>query len=262
LALADTHLARCLTELREASGRLVDEIATISAEAWDAPTNCPPWLVRDLAAHLVTSGQGFVGSIRRGLAGSTEPPPHGASTQLREADPVTVAQAFAAVTQEFVSLYSGLTDAQLDTICWHRRGNRSVRWYATHRLAEVAFHGWDLRTSLGRRPVFEVEVARLLLPTLLESNVPRTYAAGLSTERGRGERYALRVAEHAQDAWLVTIEPEVLRVEPGGQDADVRITATADVLALLVYGRATLDQAHVEGDPGAIERFARIFPRP
>ena len=35
-----------------------------------------------------------------------------------------------------------------------------------------------------------------------------------------------------------------------------------DVLALLVYGRARLDQATVEGDPAAIDRFERIFPRP
>ena len=262
MTLNDEHLTRCLIELRETSGGLVDEIATISAEAWDGATNCPPWLVRDIAAHLVTSGQGFVGSIRRGLAGSVEPPAHGASAQLRDADPVTVAQALGAVTREFLSLYPGLSDAQLDTICWHRRGNRSVRWYATHRLAEVAFHGWDLRTSLGRKPTINVEVARLLLPTLLESNVPRTYAAGLSPERGRGERYALRVADQPGEAWLVTIEPEVLRVERGDQDGDVSIRATADVLALLVYGRATLDEANVEGDPAVVERFERIFPRP
>ena len=257
-----THLTRCLTELRETSAGLADEIATISDEAWDGPTNCPPWLVRDIAAHVVTSGQGFVGSIRRGLAGSTEPPPHGAGTDLRGANPVTVGQALATVTREFLSLYPGLTDAQLDTICWHRRGNRSVRWYATHRLAEVAFHGWDLRTSLGRQSAFNVEVARLLLPTLLESNVPRTYAAGLSQERGRGERYALCVADDPSATWVVTIEPDVLNVSPGDDVADARITATADVLALLVYGRAPLAQARVDGDPAAIERFDRIFPRP
>jgi uncharacterized protein (TIGR03083 family) len=262
VTLADAHLTRCLTELRETSGGLVDEIATISAEAWDGPTNCPPWQVRDIAAHLVTSGQGFVGSIERGLAGSVEPPAHGASTQLRDADPGTVARALGEVTREFLALYPGLTNAQLETICWHRRGNRSVRWYATHRLAEVAFHGWDLRTSLGRKPLFNVEVARLLLPALLESNVPRTYAAGLSAERGRGERYALSVSDDASATWLVTIEPDVLRVERSAREADVRISAPADVLALLVYGRATLNQVRVEGDATVIERFERIFPRP
>jgi len=97
-----------------------------------------------------------------------------------------------------------------------------VRWYATHRLAEVAFHGWDLRTSLGREPVFSVEVARLLLPTLIESNVPRTYAAGLSQERGSGERYALLVADHPEDAWLVTIGPAELQVSRGAEGAPER----------------------------------------
>ena len=74
----------------------------------------------------------------------------------------------------------------------HRRGNRSVRWYAAHRLAELAFHAWDFQVSTGQTPTLDEQVALLLLPTLLESNVPRTYAAGLSTERGAGERYAAK----------------------------------------------------------------------
>jgi uncharacterized protein (TIGR03083 family) len=262
VTLAGARLTRSLVVLREISNALVDDIATIPAEAWAGPTNCPPWLVRDLTAHIVTSGQGHVGSIRRGLAGSTEPPPRGASADLAQVDPSTAARELAAVTGEFLSLYAGLSEAQLDTICWHRRGNRSVRWYAAHRLAEVAFHGWDLQTSLGRAPAFDVEVAGLLLPTLLESNVPRTYAAGLSEERGRGERYVLSVSNDPDATWLVTIGPDDLHVERKTSDADARITATADVLALLVYGRATLDQTRTQGDAAAIERFQRIFPRP
>ena len=41
-----------------------------------------------------------------------------------------------------------------EAICFHRRGNRSVRWYAAHRLAEVAFHSWDVQVSLDRDPTF------------------------------------------------------------------------------------------------------------
>jgi uncharacterized protein (TIGR03083 family) len=182
---------RCLSAIRTLSGALGRDVAALSAAEWDGPTNCAPWRVRDLAAHVVSSGEGFVDSIRQGLAGSVEPTlsndaRHRRQTDLAAADPETVADGLQAVTTEFVGLYDGLREDQLAAICYHRRGNRSVRWYAAHRLAEVAFHGWDLRFSLGQAPGLDDAIAALLLPTLLESNAPRTYAAGLTDHERSG----------------------------------------------------------------------------
>src|SRR6202011_186578 len=126
------------------------------------------------------------------------------------ADPETVARALLTVTSDFEQLYAGLEERELSAICFHRRGNRSVRWYAAHRLAEVAFHVWDLQLSLGREPRLDETVAALLLPTLLESNAPRTYAAGMTPQRGSGERFLLRVAADPAACWLVTIDPDKL----------------------------------------------------
>jgi ubiquinone biosynthesis protein UbiJ len=136
-----------------------------------------------------------------------------------------------------------------------------VRWYAAHRLAELAFHGWDLNVSLSRAAIFSDGTANLLLPMLLESNVPRTYAAGLSEMRGSGERYVLRTPSAA---WTVTVDPDLLHVERGQHPADVSVTAPPGVLALLVYGRTSLQDPaiRVEGDSAAAERFASVFPKP
>jgi uncharacterized protein (TIGR03083 family) len=251
-------LAQVLVHIRETSNGLADEIATLSADAWNGPSNCPPWTVSELCTHMVTSGQGFVGSIRNGLAGSVEP---GRRAPGDLGSPVAVATALSDVTREFLSLYIGLTESQLEMVCFHRRGNRSVRWYASHRLAELVFHGWDLHTSLHWEAVLNEDVAELLLPTLLESNVPRTYAAGLSQERGAGERYLLR-SPHA--AWTVVIGPDDLQVTRGETTFGVSISGPAATLALLAYGRTPISNRalRVEGDPAQIERFARIFPVP
>jgi uncharacterized protein (TIGR03083 family) len=255
-------VAACLAAVGQRSDELAGLIVTLSPAEWDQETNCPPWLVHDLAGHLVSSGAGFVASIRRGLAGDVEPPEH-RSAAVSDASPSRVAVALGRVTAEFEALYDGLSEAQLETICWHRRGNRSVRWYAAHRLAEVSFHGWDLETSLGRPARFSDKVAKLLLPTLLESNVPRTYAAGLSQQRGSGERYLLQVSDDPTASWLVTIEPDALHVTRAAAPADLRITAPAADLALLVYGRADLATfSAIDGDPALVDRFALIFPRP
>jgi uncharacterized protein (TIGR03083 family) len=273
---SDPEVNRCLSLIRSLLDGLRAELADLPPEGWDAETNCPPWRVRDLVAHIVVSGEGFAASIRQGLAGSVEPSIGHAEREARQAhlaaDPATLLAAIASITDDFEALYRGLDDRALETIAFHRRGNRSVRWYAYHRLAEVAFHCWDLQASFQATPIFDEEIARLLLPTLLESNAPRTYAAGLSAEKGNGERYQLAVEGDPSAVWVVTIHPDRLESvrgpAPGDAPANAAITASAANLALLLYGRRELSalfqtkEVWLDGDVLVAERFGLLFPRP
>ena len=113
--LTDPHVERCLSSIRALSEGLASDLLALSPEAWDGPTNCPPWRVRDLVAHVVVSGEGFAASIRQGLAGSVEPSVSSDERQRRQAemetaDPETVARALLAVTDDFAGLYAGLQD--------------------------------------------------------------------------------------------------------------------------------------------------------
>jgi uncharacterized protein (TIGR03083 family) len=270
--LTQSDVERCLRYIRELTTSLGNDVRSLSPEAWIGPTNCPPWQIRDVAAHLVTSGDGFRQSIERGLAGTLEPPPS-AERERRQAElvasePSEVADALADVTDRFEGVLGSLDEAGLDTVAFHRRGNRPARWFAAHRLAEVAFHSWDIQRSLGRAAGFDEGVARLLLPTLLESNAPRTYAAGLSAERGTGERYLLAVPDDAAAKWLITIQPDRLDVVLGPGVADATMTGSASALALLTYGRRDLadlersDMLRITGDRAVAARFPLVFPRP
>src|ERR1044072_1909099 len=60
---SDPQVERCLSSIRELSGALSRDVAGLSAEQWDTVTNCAPWRVRDLVAHIVSSGEGFAASI-------------------------------------------------------------------------------------------------------------------------------------------------------------------------------------------------------
>src|SRR5947208_3162019 len=215
---------RCLSYIRQLSGSLSAEVRGLSPEVWAGRTNCPPWLMRDLVSHLVSSGEGFRLSIERGLAGTLEPPPAADRERLQtshiESAPPVVADALDRITDSFEQAFAGLDDAGLDTIAFHRRGNRPARWFAAHRLAEIAFHRWDFQRSLGQDASFDEGVAALLLPVLLESNAPRTYAAGLSAERGSGERFLLAVIHDPWARWLVTIQPDQLTTVRGDAPAD------------------------------------------
>ena len=272
--LTKADVDRCLRALRALSSSLSGEVRSLTPDQWAGETNCSPWQIRDIVAHLVTSGDGFRQSVERGLAGTLEPP-SSADRERRQAELVAssaaiVADALDGVTDSFERVLGSLDEAGLSTVAFHRRGNRPARWFAAHRLAEVAFHRWDFQTSLGQAAVFDEDVAALLLPTLLESNAPRTYAAGLSAERGTGERFLLAVAHDPSARWLITITPDRLEAVPGAADADVdaTITGPAAALALLAYGRqslADLEQAgtlRLGGNRDIAARFPRIFPRP
>jgi hypothetical protein len=43
---SDPQVERCLSSIRELSGALSRDVAALSPEAWDGPTNCAPWRVR------------------------------------------------------------------------------------------------------------------------------------------------------------------------------------------------------------------------
>jgi uncharacterized protein (TIGR03083 family) len=250
-----------------------DQIATLLAElppaGWEGPTNCPPWRVRDLVGHVITSGEQHRLSVERGVAGSVEPPYPEAERERRIAEaaalgPAELLARLAAETAATEATYQRLSAEQLAALAYHRRGNRPARWFVQHRLAEVAFHAWDLERSLGRQAALDPDTATFLLPMLLETNLPRNYLSG---PRGRG-RVRLVAEGQAGGSWVLDATPERLEVRRNGGDADLTITAGPVVLCLLAYGRADplaeerAGRARIEGDRALAERFNTIFPGP
>jgi uncharacterized protein (TIGR03083 family) len=265
---SDPDVRRSLGYIRDVTRRLRDELAGLPPEAWDGPTNCPPWSVRQLVAHVISSGEGFRLSVERGVAGLPEPPrPEERERRMDELSAATAEERIEAldrVTDAIEDLYGRLDARQLEAICYHRRGNRSAHWYVRHRLGEVAFHTWDLQHSLDRDARFDEEIATFLLPTLIESNLPRIYPSG----PGGVGRFRLTVEGEPAASWLLTASPERLDVARGDGAADVTITASPAALALLVYGRAGLadlerdGRVRVEGDRALAARFHAIFATP
>ena len=283
---------RSLDLIRSVTRRMRAQLAALPPEAWEKPSNCPPWRVRELIGHVVNGAWTFRVAVERGVAGSVDPAIPESEREARiaavaAAPPHELLARLERDTEQFESLFQRLSADELEAICYHRRGNRPARWYVKHRLAEVAFHQWDLERSLGQDATLDPEAAELLLPTLLESNLPRIYPHG---PRGEG-RFRLAVAgsgDRGGDAgtrgregaeaerspgpplrsWLLDARPERLDVQPDGGPADVTITAPAAVLALLVYGRADLAEeerqgrARVEGDRALAARFRDIFRGP
>ena len=155
------------------------------------------------------------------------------------------------------TVVGGLSDSQLEQCTFpHPQGERSIRWFCTQLLAEVAFHRWDIEYSLGTRESLDEALASYVLPFLLDSAEP--LFGGL---RSASDVQTFRVAT-SYTGWVLTVSVEGTSVAEGEGGDDVpQIHAAPGWLALAIYGRVRVDGPDFEitGPPGTADRFAAIF---
>jgi uncharacterized protein (TIGR03083 family) len=252
------------------SDQFVADLEALSAEQWNLPTNCPPWLVRTLAAHVARQVESYISYVEPGLRGEkAEPESREARAnrmnQIAAWETSEIVKMLRNTTAHFNSWFGTLTPEQLDITAPHSHGMRPAAWFIDMRLSEMAFHRLDLESSLGRDADLDPETARHLLPMLLELNVP----AVVNRDKTGGEgTYTIAVSGDPSAVWQLEFKPGSLAVTPGVADGDVRFEGDPAALARLVYGRAQwpeLERAGrltVTGDRAAAERFHALFKGP
>jgi uncharacterized protein (TIGR03083 family) len=270
--MADTARVREALRLHAREGdAFVADLAALDEAAWETPSNCPPWTVRLLAAHVARQVDSYIRSVEIGLSGEAGEP------ESREARAKIMAEIAARPTAgiieyltstnaRFNQWFGDLTPEQLDVTGPHSHGPRSAAWFIEMRLAEMAFHRNDLELSLGRADAdLDQETARFLLPMLLELNVP---AIVNRDKRGGDGTYVVRVKGEPDAAWRLAFRPGGLDVTPGAGDADATFEADPAAIARMMYGRDTWQDLHkvgrlaVSGDSEAANRFHSLFKGP
>src|SRR5919202_3521251 len=68
------HVRQALQLLRRESDAFVADLTALSPADWDRDTTCPPWTVRQLAAHVVRQVDSYIGSVESGLRGEPAQP--------------------------------------------------------------------------------------------------------------------------------------------------------------------------------------------
>lgn len=264
---AHAEVDESLRLMRDQTRRVREELASLPAEAWDAPSNCPPWPVRRLVAHLVENARFIQENVEKGLRGDAPGPaiaPEARAERvqaLADAPPAEKLATLDRYTDDLVALLDGLSAGQLDAGCWHPVGQRSPQWYARQRVSEIAFHRWDVLHSVGRTTPLDPSVAAALLPAMMEVNLAATFARGPK----HPGRFRVVTEGTPSQSWLLEATPDELRVTPNGSgDAELTLTGPAGVLLLVLYGRADAtaeEQAgrlRLEGDRAALERLPRM----
>lgn len=161
---------RVLDAFAAESARLADAVGDLPEDAWQRPTECAPWRVRELFAHIIVA----TGRVPEALAAA---PPDRAEITAAEyyrpderfadgtnAARITLAQREAAARGGGAELVADFTAAwrRAVSMCREQPHDRVVRSrhgdamllteFLVTRVVEVAVHGLDVAAALERRP--------------------------------------------------------------------------------------------------------------
>jgi uncharacterized protein (TIGR03083 family) len=248
---------------------IVATAGALDQAGWATATNCPPWDVTMLIAHMTRGAESFMTIVKNGLQGITELTQTAEERQRRQAELAALSSAdllatFGQNQQSYRALLAGISDSDLARPGRHAWGMQPLWWFGDQRLAELAFHNWDLHHSLGHEQEIDAKVARYLVPTIIERNVKAFYKAS-PTHSGH---WVIRASDVKDGTWLVEPYAEGVAMTRGPAEGDVVIQGDAAALLRWLYGRADMKdlehagRSQVSGSRERVSAWADMFPAP
>jgi uncharacterized protein (TIGR03083 family) len=272
------EMARRVSLIHGLAGRLREFLGALPPEAWELPSACALWQVRDVVAHLTGGAERQIESMARGLRGDASPPPTFAPMDattmaasnaqrdivLRERLGEELLATFATRFDQLEELLARFAPQDWVKPCWYaRRGALPARDYVDLRIQELAVHDWDIRWAIEREPHLDTDSVPLLLemvPTWLGGSFrpgPRLPSPLV---------YRLEIMGWPSRRHLVVVEGDSFRVTLGNEgQADVVLRCDPETYLLLVYGRLRATGAvaqgrlTVVGDARLVEQFQEWF---
>lgn len=147
-----------LSALAEVWGSTVAACEGIPGDAWDRPTDCPGWTVRDQISHLVGIERALLGEAPPAAAGAR--PPHvrndfAAANELwvaarRDVPGPEVLDELRAVTGRRLAALAEMSDERFEEVGWSPVGQVPYRTFMEVRVFDCWVHEQDVRRALGR----------------------------------------------------------------------------------------------------------------
>jgi uncharacterized protein (TIGR03083 family) len=262
------------------SERLTHYLPTLSPAAWNAPSACHRWEVRDVVAHLAGQAEFYAAMIADSLRGDVSPPAdRPASMNAASYGESGVQRAIARrerlgdqVLTDFITTNDQLNRllASLGPQDWEKPlyyvslGIAPMRSRPTIRLCELVVHGWDIHSRLD----LDAHLSDESLPVLVE--------AAFKTSMGWGFHPGPRLPTPLRYRWVLTgagacandmvVAGDTATVEPTGTAAaDVTFQGDTEAFVLLIYGRLSLSEALAQrrlvaaGEGAHVHAFAQWF---
>ncbi len=237
--------------------------------AWNAPTACESWQVKDVIGHLVDTTEGYFRSFDIARAGADAPDPHGLLVMHEKAGESARALGKDISQQELMTraradldkmmgILNGLTEEEWGGLMVPHAymGTVPAFIYAAGQLMDYGVHTWDIEQGAGGAHAIPADAADLLVPFMFiiwQSTIkpgadltPFTIGVRV-TGRNAGE-YRVSVGDGGMtyEAGPVDDLPAVLDFDAGS-------------MVLTAFGR--LNAGSATGDQALADRFLNLFYR-
>ena len=240
------------------AAELIRFLQTLSPESWATPSACEGWTVADVIGHLTSVD--LSNRLIRGLAGDYSTPEGSPPPERHDED--SFAQSiyqraidasrrlsdgllgdFAQRLDETVALFRSVQPDQWDNLVYWPPGPMPVDTLLTQRIAELAMHGWDIRSRLeGDYHLSDGAVAALL--DTVDRAARRAFRPdpSLAAHPIRYRFLLDRPESRVLDLVLSDREAEMMHgtaTEPPAGRPDVVFRCDGEACVLIMYGRLT-----------------------
>jgi uncharacterized protein (TIGR03083 family) len=268
--LNTTERVRALgREARVEAAALAADWAGRDAAAWDAPSACRGWAVRDVAAHLAQGAERAPIVVRHALAGTAPPDlsPEDRATRFRVMRVLSgpeLAERFPRDIDAVFTLLEGADEAALSKVVTVPAGPHTLGQFATQRLSEAALHHWDVRAPRDSGAGLRPDAAALLLDYLLGR-----MARMVDHERARGLEltYGCELEGPGGGPVTLTVRDGTATANRGAPAAaSATISLPVETWVRLVWGRLDLAEAitsgrvRIAGDRAQALALQALFP--
>jgi uncharacterized protein (TIGR03083 family) len=238
-------------------------------EAWEAPTACPGWQVRDVVGHLVDTTEAYFVSFDAVRSRTPLDPAYGlrgmaARVNERAQSFRSIGQAemmdrlrsdFAKMSETFEALgadeWGGLQ------VPHFYMGPLPAFFYPAFQLMDYGVHSWDIRQGSGRAHGLSGDAADLLVPFMFV-----LWQATTSTDRDTEPcEIGIRVASgHNAGGARIRVDASGLSYEPGEIDGlPAVLEFDPGSLVLTTFGRS--NAGTIRGDARIADQFLNLFFR-
>lgn len=218
-----------------------DRIVAVAEAGLERPVpSCSGWNVAELIWHV-----GNVHTFWRQVAEGVVAGPDGYREPARPGDHALV-QWFGAGLDDTVKTLADI-DPERSVWTWGRR--QDVGFIQRRVAHETAIHRWDASGAVGLDESIEPPLAADGVAEFFEEVLP-----GMSCDlHGPAQTIALRCNDIGAE-WTVRAGEGVCELVAFGH-ADAIVRASASDLVLLLWGRRRMEQVHIDGDRGAVQRL-------
>jgi uncharacterized protein (TIGR03083 family) len=238
-------------------------------DAWDAPTACEDWPVKDVIGHLVDTTEGYFRAFDIARKGADAPDAFGLIAMHERAG--QTAQSFHGLSQdELMARVRGDLDKMmgiLEPLTAEEWGGLMVTHsymgpvpafiYAAGQLMDYGVHTWDIEEGTGQPHALSGEAADLLVPFMFviwqytikpDADLsPFTIGIRVTSGKNAGET-------------RVSISDQGMAYEPGSiDDLPAVIEFDAGSMVRTAFGR--MHAGTVRGDTALASRFLNLFFR-